>query len=64
MLDDEQSLLDELLEVDSGLTDWEVKFLESLKTQEWRGQLRKKQRKCLSEIGVKSDLGGLHEFAG
>lgn len=63
MLADEQSLLDELLALDSGLTDWEVGFLESLLTQEWGSRLRKKQRKCLSELGEKMDLGGLHEVA-
>lgn len=48
---DQESLemLEALLEVDDGMTDWEVDFVESLSHQKDR-DLSKKQKDCLERI--------------
>lgn len=43
------NMLDELLAVEHGLTDWEIKFLDSL-NDEWRGKMTTKQAEKLEKI--------------
>ena len=43
-----RSILDELLDVDSGLTDWETDFLDSV--SKWAGKLTRKQGVTIEKI--------------
>jgi hypothetical protein len=56
--EDEQQLLDDLLAVESGLTAWEMDFIESLDRQRARA-LSPKQREVMGRIADKVGLGGL-----
>lgn len=49
MNDDEKVFLDDLLEAESGLTPWEIDFIESLDKQRERS-LTSKQAACLATI--------------
>lgn len=56
MTEHEQSLLDDLLALDSGLTAWEVEFIDNL-DKNWRGRdLTEKQEQVLHRIAKKADL--------
>jgi len=55
---DEEQLLDDLLAVESGLTAWEMDFIESLDKQRTRA-LSDKQRDVVNRIADKVGLGGL-----
>lgn len=53
---DLQTLLDDLLEIESGLTGWEVSFIENLDA-DWRDrELTEKQHATLNEIARKCGL--------
>ena len=58
MTPDEENLLDDLPSQDSGLTAWEMDFIESLDARRKR-PLTPKQRNRLNEIAEKLDLGGV-----
>jgi hypothetical protein len=55
---DELDMLDELLDLESGLTAWEMDFLESLDRQRER-KWSDPQRDKLSQIAERLDKGGL-----
>ncbi|MCE5324925.1 MAG: hypothetical protein LLG01_00775 [Planctomycetaceae bacterium] len=43
-----RGMLQELLDLESGLTDWEIEFLDSLNN--WQGDFRPKQAETLQKI--------------
>ena len=58
MTGDEQSLLDDLLAVDSGLTGWEMDFVESLDRQCRDMTLSPARKQKMDEIAEKVGLLG------
>lgn len=47
MSDDEENMLDELLDCESGLTEWEVEFIDSLDCKRQRPLTQKQSDKLL-----------------
>lgn len=59
MKQDELNLLNELLEVDEGLTGWEIEFIEDLNRRRRFRSLSRRQKEALNRIAEKVGLGGL-----
>lgn len=59
MTHDEQCLIDDILATDSGLTGWEMDFVEELDRSCRECSLSEKQRDKLNQIAEKLGLGGL-----
>ena len=57
MTDDQESLLDDILALESGLTAWEIDFAENLDASCRTRDLSEKQSDVLNRIAEKNDLG-------
>lgn len=64
MTHDEQKLVDDLLLIESGLTGWEMDFLDNLDNGFRERALSERQRDRLNDIAEKCGLGGIHRRNG